>query len=157
VSNDEQIEAALGAADVLMRVAARSVMEVEDVVTSPQLRVLVLIATHGPRTPGDVAADLGIHASNATRLSEKLVRAGLVERQGDAADRRYVRLHLTGAGRSLVERVIDHRRQAIAEVLAAMPTPSRAAAARAFDAFARAAGAAPADDGRFTLVPPAAE
>jgi len=154
VSEDLQVEAALGAADVLMRVAARSVMEVEDVVTSPQLRVLVLIARRGPRTLGDVAAELGVHASNATRLSDKLVQAGLVERREDPEDRRYVRLTLTRAGRRLVERVIGHRRQAIADVLAAMPPSERAAATQAFEAFARAASTDPDDDGRFTLLPP---
>jgi len=154
VGDEEQLEAALRAADVLMRVAARSVMEVEDTVTSPQLRVLVLMARHGPQTPGDVAAELGIHASNATRLSDKLVRAGLVERREHPADRRYVRLTLTRRGRRLVEHVIGHRRQAIADVFAAMPPEEREAATRAFAAFARAASADPDDDGRFTLVPP---
>ncbi|MFF1571140.1 MarR family winged helix-turn-helix transcriptional regulator [Leifsonia sp. NPDC058292] len=154
MSEDEQVEAALGAADVLMRVAARSVMEVEDIVTSPQLRILVLIARRGPRTAGDVAAELEVHASNATRLSDKLVQAGLVERREDPEDRRYVWLTLTSAGRQLVERVIGHRRQAIAEVLAAMPPSERAAASRAFSAFSRAASADPDDDGRFTLLQP---
>jgi hypothetical protein len=54
----------------------------------------------------------------------------------------------------LVERVIGHRRQAIADVLAAMPPSERAAAAQAFGAFARAAIADPGDDGRFTLLQP---
>ena len=45
MSDDDPIEAALRAADVLMRVAARSVMEVDHIVTSPQLRILVRIAT----------------------------------------------------------------------------------------------------------------
>jgi len=151
VSEDDPIEAALRAADVLMRVAARSVMEVDHIVTSPQLRILVRIATRGPQNPGDIATELGVHPSNATRASEKLVRAGLIQREEDPGDRRYVRLTLTREGERLVERVIGHRRDAIAEVLEAMPEAERAAAARAFDAFARAAGVEPGADGRFTL------
>jgi DNA-binding MarR family transcriptional regulator len=151
VTDDEPIGAALRAADVLMRVAARSVMEVDHIVTSPQLRILVRIATRGPQTSGDIATELGVHPSNATRTAEKLVRAGLIERQSNPDDRRYVRLTLTPEGERLVERVIQHRRDAIAAVLQAMPEDERVAAARAFDAFARAAGVEPSDDGRFTL------
>lgn len=154
MDEEEPIASALRAADVLMHVAARSVTEVEDIVTSPQLRVLVFIATRGPQNPGDVAVELGVHPSNATRMSEKLVRAGLIERRENPGDRRYVQLALTKAGDELVQRVIGHRRNAIADVLAAMPPADRAAAARAFDAFARAAGVGPAEDGRFTLLQP---
>ena len=154
MTSAEPIDSALRAADVLLRVAAQSVVEVESVVTSPQLRVLVFIATHGPQNPGDVAAELGVHASNATRTSDKLVRLGLIERREDPADRRYVQLSLTPDGQRLVERVIEHRRNAVAAVLAAMPADERDAAARAFAAFARASGVDPAEDGRFTLVQP---
>ncbi|MGO4536445.1 MarR family winged helix-turn-helix transcriptional regulator [Leifsonia sp. 2MCAF36] len=154
MSDEEPVDAALRAADVLMHVAARSVMEVEHIVSSPQLRVLVFIATRGPQNPGDLAVELGVHASNATRTSEKLVRAGLIERREDPADRRYVQLTLTPEGERLVEQVIAHRRNALAEVFAAMNPADRDAAARSFTAFAGAAGVAPSEDGRFTLLQP---
>lgn len=152
----DEVDAALQAADVMMRVAARSVMEVEDIVTSPQLRVLVMIATRGPQTLGGVAAELGVHASNATRTCEKLVRAGFIERTEDPADRRFVRVTLTPAGRALVERVISHRRAALADVLAGMDPHGRSAAVDSFRAFASAAGDLPGADGRFTLLLPGA-
>ncbi|WP_295122306.1 MarR family transcriptional regulator [uncultured Leifsonia sp.] len=158
MSHDDQhardVDAALQAADVMMRVAARSVTEVEDIVTSPQLRVLVMIATHGPQTLGAVATELSVHASNATRTAEKLVRAGLIHRTEDPADRRFVRVALTPAGVQLVERVIGHRRSALAEVLAGMDPDEREAAVASFRAFARAAGDLPDPDGRFTLLLP---
>lgn len=160
VDQDEQhaddVDAALQAADVMMRVAARSVSEVEDIVTSPQLRVLVMIATRGPQTLGGVAAELGVHASNATRTCEKLVRLGLVERTEDPDDRRFVRVGLTAEGSSLVQRVIGHRRSALADVLAVMEPAERAAAVASFRAFASAAGDLPSADGRFTLLLPGA-
>ncbi|MGH1526183.1 MarR family winged helix-turn-helix transcriptional regulator [Leifsonia sp. L25] len=152
----DDVDAALQAADVMMRVAARSVSEVEDIVTSPQLRVLVMVATRGPQTLGGVAAELGVHASNATRTCEKLVRLGLVERTEDPDDRRFVRVTLTSEGRALVERVIGHRRSALAEVLAEMEPGERNAAAASFRAFANAAGDLPNADGRFTLLLPGA-
>lgn len=146
-----EIDAVLRAANVLLRVAARSVVEVEDLVTSPQLRVLVLIASHGPRNLGEVAAELGVHASNATRTTDRLVKAGLIERTDDPRDRRYVRLDLTERGANLVNSVLAHRRNAVAEVFAGMPAGLRASVAGAMDAFAAAAGEAGTEDGRFAL------
>lgn len=148
------VDAALQAADVMLRVAARSVAEVEDIVTSPQLRVLVMIATRGPQTVGNLATELGVHASNATRTCEKLVRAGWIQRMEDPADRRFVRVDLTRAGGELVERVIEHRRAALAEVLAEMDPDERSVAVASFRAFARAADDLPNADGRFTLLLP---
>ncbi|KRE92048.1 MarR family transcriptional regulator [Arthrobacter sp. Soil764] len=146
-----EVEAVMAAADTLMRVVARSVAEVEDIVNTPQLRVLVLIHTHGPQNLGGVAAELGVHASNATRICDRLVAADLLQRREDPADRRYIRLELTREGRELVDTVLRHRRQAIAEVIARMPAGRRPALAAALEAFAAAAGGQGTSDGRFTL------
>jgi DNA-binding MarR family transcriptional regulator len=155
-NNDlNDVDAALLAADVMMGVAARSVLEVEDIVTSPQLRVLVTIATRGPQNLGEIAAELGVHPSNATRTCEKLVQGDLIARAEDPADRRFVRLTLTQPGIALVNRVVDHRRAALANVLTAMKSEDRAAATAGFRAFARAAGELHGGDGRFTLIRPA--
>ena len=146
-----EVEAVMAAADTLMRVVARSVAEVEDIVNTPQLRVLVLIHTHGPQNLGGVAAELGVHASNATRICDRLVAADLLQRREDPADRRYIRLELTREGKELVGTVLQHRRQAIAEVIARMPAGRRPALAAALEAFAAAAGGQGTSDGRFTL------
>jgi DNA-binding MarR family transcriptional regulator len=152
-ASDREVEAVMAAANVLMRVAARSVVEVEDTVTSPQLRVLVLIDSRGPQNLGGVAAELGVHPSNATRICERLVVAGLLGRNDDPADRRYVRLELTTAGRDLVRTVLEHRRQAIADVIGHMPAERREPLAEALEAFAAAAGGSGTLDGRFTRRP----
>lgn len=146
-----QVDAVLRAADVLLRVVAQSVIEVEDIVTSPQLRVLVLIHSRGPQNLGGVAAELGVHPSNATRTCERLVVAGLIERRDDPADRRYVRLELTEKGNELVGTVLEHRRQAIAAVIARMAPGRRQSLTAAMEAFAAAAGGEGTVDGRFTL------
>ncbi len=146
-----EVEAVMAAADTLMRVVARSVAEVEDIVNTPQLRVLVLIHTHGPQNLGGVAAELGVHASNATRICDRLVAADLLQRREDPADRRYIRLELTREGKELVDTVLQHRRQAIAEVISRMPAGRRPALAAALEAFAAAAGGQGTSDGRFTL------
>ncbi|WP_430296829.1 MarR family winged helix-turn-helix transcriptional regulator [Sinomonas sp. B1-1] len=151
VGRAEQVDAVLRAADVLLRVVAASVAEVEDVVTTPQLRVLVLLALHGPQNLGAVARELGVHASNATRTCDRLVVAGLVSRRDDPSDRRFLQLDLTPEGKELVETVFEHRRQAIAEVIGRMPADSRDEVAAAMASFADAAGGSGTEDGRFTL------
>jgi DNA-binding MarR family transcriptional regulator len=135
----------------MMRVAARSVVEVEDLVTTPQLRILMLISGSGPQSIGSVAAELNVHPSNATRPCEKLVRAGLILRSPDPSDRRAVRLELTARGEALVEHVLAQRRAAMAEVFARMPLDEQASVAAAFETFAVAAGSEPTYDGRFAF------
>lgn len=152
-SADEAIDAAMAAANVMLRVAARSVLEVEDLVTTPQLRVLMLIETSGSQSLTDVAAELAVHPSNATRTCDRLVRAGYITRAEDPDDRRYARLDLTPRGRELIEHVLQQRRRAMAEVLERLSGPERDAVARGLRAFAHAAGDLPSLDGRFTFGP----
>ena len=139
----QQIDAVMRASRVLVSVVARSLAEVEDVVTLPQFRVLVMIAGHGPQNLGSVAAALGVHPSNATRLCERLVVAGLVDRADDPQDRRFLRLVLTDEGHRLVETVMQHRRTAIAQVMSRMSASRRRTVSAALEAFATAAGEVP--------------
>jgi DNA-binding MarR family transcriptional regulator len=150
-TQNQAIDAALAAANVMMRVAARSVLEVEDIVTTPQLRVLMLISASGPQNIGSVAAELNVHPSNATRTCEKLVQSGLILRSDDPSDRRYVQLELTTRGGELVEHVLAERRAAMAEVLANLSTDDQANVMSAFELFATAAGSEPTHDGRFAF------
>jgi DNA-binding MarR family transcriptional regulator len=147
----DHVESVMRAARVLLSVVAQSVAEVEDIVTSPQLRVLVLISSRGPQNPGAIAADLDVHPSNATRTCERLVNAGLIERSEDPRDRRYLQLTLSPRGEELVTQVMDHRRAAIAKVVRRLPAATRKNLAEALNAFAEAAGDSGTDDGRFAL------
>jgi DNA-binding MarR family transcriptional regulator len=135
----------MAAARVLLAVVARSVAEVEDQVSLPQLRVLVMIATRGPLNLSAVADALAVHPSNATRTVERLVSAGFVDRRDAADDRRNVRLTLTKKGQRLVDSVFEHRRSAIEQVVERMPEHRRRALPGAFESFADAAGEARED------------
>jgi DNA-binding MarR family transcriptional regulator len=134
------VEAVMAAARVLVAVSAQSVAEVEDVVSLPQLRVLVVLASRGPLNLAAVAGRLGVHSSNATRACDRLVAAGLLDRRDDPADRRYLQLDLTDEGRRLVERVMDHRREAIMDALGRMSAVERVALVPVLRSFAAAAG-----------------
>lgn len=130
----------MAAARVLVGVIAQSVAQVEDEVTLPQLRVLVLAATRGPLSSSAVAQALGVHASNASRTVDRLVAAGLLARRESAGDRRYVELTLTPQGRRVVRTVMTSRRRAVERVLTSMPVTRRRALAPVLRAFAAAAG-----------------
>lgn len=140
----------MAAARVLVGVVARSVADVEDRVSLPQLRVLVLVATRGPLNLAAVADALGVHPSNATRTVERLVVAGFVDRRDAADDRRNVRLTLTKKGQRLVDSVFERRRAAIAQVVDRMPESKRRALPGALESFAEAAGELPGDHVRNT-------
>ena len=136
----------LGASRALVAVAARSLADLAEDVTLAQYRVLVELAARGPQRPADLASALGVDRSTATRMCDRLVRKGLVQRRRISADRRGVRISLTPAGRALVEEVTRRRRVEIAQILRRMPRADRASALRALRVFADAAGEVPEQD-----------
>src|SRR4051794_35125418 len=84
----DDVEATMLAARALVGISAKSLAQVDDVVTPPQLRVLVMIASRGPLNLGAVARGLGVHPSNATRACDRLVAAGLGGRRRAPRHRR---------------------------------------------------------------------
>jgi DNA-binding MarR family transcriptional regulator len=78
---------------------------------------LVVIAAAPGRTIEELRRPLGLTQPGATRLVERLVRAGWVER-GEAAGRRGLRLTLSEAGREQLDRMLAARRAALADALA---------------------------------------
>ena len=146
VERDELVDAVLGASRALVAVAARSLADLAEDVTLAQYRVLVELAARGPQRPADLASTLGVDRSTTTRMCDRLVRKGLVQRRRISADRRVVRISLTPAGRALVEEVTRRRRVEIAQILRRMPHADRASALRALRVFADAAGEVPEQD-----------
>ena len=116
-----EVEAVLAASRVLVGVAAQSLADVEDTVTVPQLRALMMLATRGPLHLTALAEDMGVHPSNATRACDRLVAAGLLDRRDNPADRRHLLLDLTPAGQALIDGVVARRRAAIEKILRRMP------------------------------------
>lgn len=151
----DEVEAVLWASRALVGIAATSVAEVEDVVTVPHLRILVMVDTWGPLNLGAVAKALGINPSNASRAVDRLIKAGLLDRRDAPQDRRNLNLTLTTDGQELVNRVSTHRRESISVVLERMTPEDRSALASALRRFAAAAGE-PSDGDVLTLLwPPA--
>lgn len=134
------VEAVLAASRVLVGVAAQSLAEIEDAVSVPQLRAMMILTTRGPLHLTALAEDMGVHPSNATRACDRLVAAGLLDRRDNPADRRHLLLELTPAGRELIDGVVTRRRTAIEKILRRMPAGQRAQLGEALRQFADAGG-----------------
>lgn len=137
------MEAVLGASRVLVAVAARSLADVAEEVTLAQYRALVVLASQGPQRVASLADALGVTPPTATRMTDRLVRRGLVRRRGSRQDRREVYVALTAAGRDLVTQVTQQRRSEIARILAGVSPADQAAMVELFTKLSRAAGEVP--------------
>jgi DNA-binding MarR family transcriptional regulator len=135
----ELTEALLAASRALVGVAARSLGDADEV-TLPQYRALVVLAGSPGMRTGELAGLLDIQPSTATRLCDRLVRKGLIERAQAEADRRETTLTLSPTGRRLVRRVIASRRRDVAAIVRRMPADQAEAGIAALSAFAEAAG-----------------
>ena len=144
--SDEIAEAVLRASRALVAVAARSLATVADDVTLPQYRALIELAARGPLRLADLADALTVDRSTATRMCDRLVRKGLVERRRGSEDRRVVRVSLTGAGLELVAEVSRRRHAEIRRIVRRIPVASRPPVVSALEAFAEAAGEVPEHD-----------
>jgi len=73
--------------------------------TREQLRIMFLLFFQGRSSPGEVAECFGVPRANVTSTIDRLVRKGLVSRQGNLDDRRRYVLSLTEEGTSQVQRL----------------------------------------------------
>lgn len=130
----------MAASRVFVAVIAASMAEVDATVSPLQFRSLVIVSAQGPLNVSALADQLGVHASNATRVCDRLVRDELLERTQSDLDRRHLELTLTAAGRGIVSGVMERRRVALTRVLSEMTPQQRLALTQGLRAFGEAAG-----------------
>jgi DNA-binding MarR family transcriptional regulator len=73
--------------------------------SAPQVHTLLAMGHEGPLTMGDLARRVAVTEKTTTGLVDRLERDGLVQRLRDPADRRVVRVRLTGHGARLARRL----------------------------------------------------
>jgi DNA-binding MarR family transcriptional regulator len=88
----------------------RDIAEAFDL-TAPQLFLLRSIEPDHRRGMGELAVDRSCDRSNVTRMVDRLVQRGLLERREGAHDRRVKTLILTPEGVALRARLIDRMSQ----------------------------------------------
>ena len=130
-------QALLDLSRMLMGVTLRAVAAAPVALTVPQHRVLLTIATDGPRRVGTLADDLGVNQSTASRIVDRLASQGLVHRRRDREDGRASLVELTSEGHDLLDAVREHRLAALLDVVGEPEHDQRAA--REIDAGAQAA------------------
>ncbi|MFI0373924.1 MarR family winged helix-turn-helix transcriptional regulator [Actinomadura sp. 1N219] len=141
---DEVTSAVLTASRLLVAISVRSLAAVEDAVTLPQFRLLVVLSSQGPLKLVTLAGLLEVNPSTAMRMVDRLAAAGLLDRQASPDSGREVRIQLTAAGRAIVDDVTARRRADIAEIVARMPPGQRRTLVAALRAFTEAGGEPPA-------------
>src|SRR5262245_43970397 len=84
---------------------ARQLRQTADSDLSPtQAAILATVSNHGPLTLGELADLERVASPTITKVIGLLHEKGLVQKQTDPDDRRFVRVSLTAAGEALLER-----------------------------------------------------
>jgi len=107
--------------------------------SGPQLNALIAVEREEGINLRGLAAELNMILSSASRLCDRLVASGLVERVPGRADRREIALFLTASSRQLLNDLRAARQAMLATVLDRMSPPGRAALIRGLVEFAAAA------------------
>lgn len=142
-SSDAITDALLGASRLLVAISARSIADVDDTLTFPQFRTLVILRTRGPVNLATLAGLLDVTPSTAGRMVDRLVDAGLIDRRPHPESRRELIAELSARGRRTVDAVTAKRRAEIAAIVATMPRAERHGLIRALSAFTEAGGELP--------------
>ncbi len=147
---DEVTRAVLTASRLLVAISARSLAAVEERVTLPQFRMLVVLSMRGATKLVVLADQLQVAPSTAMRMVDRLIAGGLADRQTNPGNRRETQLQLTEEGRRAVETVMGLRRAELATIVERLAPKQRAALIEALTAFNEAGGEpvvpAPDDD-----------
>ncbi len=105
-------------------------------ITMAQMKALYLVASRGELHITALADLMGVTLSTGSGLVDRLVDAGLLDRQHAAHDRRQVLVSLTAEGVALVERVRELSTPRVASLLHAIDDADLVALARVLASFA---------------------
>ncbi|MFV8316095.1 MarR family transcriptional regulator [Mycobacterium sp. 23] len=139
-SLDMITDALLTASRLLVGISANSIAAVDDTITIPQFRTLVILSNRGPVNLATLATSLGVQPSATGRMVDRLVGAGLIDRLPHPTSRRELLASLTKRGREVVSKVTANRRSEIARIVEKMPAAERHGLVRALTAFTAAGG-----------------
>jgi DNA-binding MarR family transcriptional regulator len=131
-------EALLATARAVMRISLHAADQVGGV-SVVQLRALTLLLEAGETNLASLAEGMGVTVSTTSRLVDRLVAAGLVERRTAAHTRREIALRLTELGRQTVDRYDRLRLTELRRCIDSLSETEQAGALRCLRALARAA------------------
>jgi DNA-binding MarR family transcriptional regulator len=120
-------EALLALARTVMGISTRAADQL-GAVSVVQLRALTVLRDLGTANLGRLAERMGVALSTASRLVDRLVRAGLVDRRPSPRTRREIELAVSQAGRATLDRYDELRLGGLRACLAAVDDPASARA-----------------------------
>jgi DNA-binding MarR family transcriptional regulator len=87
-----------------------------------EANVLATLADGAPRTPSELAVQVGSRTTTMTSVLDRLEGRGLITRQKHPADRRAVQIELTGSGRKAATATRDAFHRVEVRALNDLPT-----------------------------------
>jgi DNA-binding MarR family transcriptional regulator len=107
----------------------------EDAIEPGQMDALDLLVQRPAWRMSDLAEALRVDPSSATRAVQRLVRAGLADRNPDSGDGRVVMVSMTALGRQRHAAVVKRRRASLARMLGEFDADERRQLADLLDRF----------------------
>lgn len=132
--DDELLEAARA----VMRISLHAADQIGGV-SVVQLRALTVLDREGSANLAQLADGMGVTVSTTSRLVDRLVAAGLVDRRTATHTRREIALRLTPRGRATLSRYDDLRLAGLHACLENLPDGERQQAIAGLRAFGAAA------------------
>ena len=106
-------------------------------VTMAQAKVLYVVLAAGRLRMTELAGRLGIAASSASEIVERLVELGLLDRVADPGDRRQVVITVTPAAVDLLERFRELNQRQLRELLGRLDADELAIVDQSLEIFHR--------------------
>jgi DNA-binding MarR family transcriptional regulator len=128
--NRLDVESAEAGLATLLEICEIAVEDLGCAVPVAQVRALLILDRAGSLNLDRLARALGVSASAAGRLCDRMEAAGLLTCGRAAASRREIVLLVTGSGRQLAGWVRGQRRAVVGQVLRSMSPDGRQALAR---------------------------
>jgi DNA-binding MarR family transcriptional regulator len=117
----------LGTARLVVGVSVRAADRIGEA-SLVQLRALTVLSDAGGANLAQLAEGMGVTVSTTSRLVDRLIAAGLVDRRPSEVTRREVSISLTDTGRAVLQRYDDLRVTALRDRLDQLAPERRAAA-----------------------------
>lgn len=117
---DAEVEAILSAYRVLVAVSARTGTAERQVLDPAQFRFLVVLSARDVSSLEELATVTGLSMATASRVYDRMMRAGLIDRD-DEAHPSEGHLRLTERGRDLLRAGMSRRCEALEAILGRLP------------------------------------
>lgn len=121
----------------IARMARRLRQEAGDDLSPSSMAALATIERHGPLTPSELAEYEGIKRPTATRVLQRLLEAGLIERTADPTDGRSAVVSVTRDGAGLLKKLRSRKTAYLAQRLRELPDDDVKALERAAQVLER--------------------